>query len=979
MSTESGQNKIILPDAAGEHAERVAAGGATAWREPLEIRSYAAGEPDRYPMFFEHRVYQGSSGRVYPIPFTDSIETTAHTRSWDAIHLENKWLRLVVLPELGGRIHIGYDKSADYDFFYRNNVIKPALVGLAGPWISGGVEFNWPQHHRPATYLPVDTEIEYGADGSVTVWCSDHDPFSRMKGMHGIRLRPDSALIELVARLHNRTSETETFLWWANVAARVHDNYQSFFPTDVQWVADHARRAITAFPAADRPYYGHDYTEHAATGGDRIDFYKNIPVPTSYMVTGTQDDFFGGYDHDAQAGFVHWADRRVAPGKKLWTWGDAPFGRAWDALLTDEDGPYIELMAGVFTDNQPDFTFIAPGETKTFSQYWYPIRSIGVVHQANLDCAVHLSVQAAAGGTLVRVGVAATGERGEQRILLTDAAGATLGDWAVPLAPETPFTAVVEVPGEVRADELTLDVVGALRWRPRVEAPQPEPETAVAAPLPAEIDSLDELYATGVHLAQYRHPTRAATDYWREALRRDPDDVRSNLAMARHAYDGADYETAHEYARSAMGRLTARNLNPDSGEASYRLGQVLRRLGETAEAYDAFAKAVWDRKWAQPAEFECARLDAAAGRDDRALEHAARALRLDADDLRTRALLVVLLRRVGRSGEAAELLAATRALDPLDQLSRALAGEADGGAPLSADAASRVDVAVDLASFGAFAEAVALLEDAASMPATAAGNVRPLALYTLAAVLERAGDAERAGRVRIEASGADAVRTFPSLLDHHDALQAALQANPDDVQARALLGMLLFHHRRHDDALEQWEYALELGSEDATVLRNAAIAWFNRRGDGERARAYYERAIALRPGDARLWYESDQLLKRLAVPPAERLARIPLAATSRDDLAVEYAELLTELGRPAEALALLESRPFSPWEGGEGRSLAAWDRARAALGMPLGTPPASLGEARPDVQGPQAESVDGGIDYFATSLPDLLLFTRVDG
>ncbi len=56
---------------------------------------------------------------------------------------------------------------------------------LTGPWISGGVEFNWPQHHRPATFLPTDVSIEREADGSVTVWCSDHDPFARMKGMHG--------------------------------------------------------------------------------------------------------------------------------------------------------------------------------------------------------------------------------------------------------------------------------------------------------------------------------------------------------------------------------------------------------------------------------------------------------------------------------------------------------------------------------------------------------------------------------------------------------------------------------------------------------------------------------------------------------------------------------------------------------------------------------------------------------------------------
>jgi hypothetical protein len=285
---------------------------------------------------------------VYPLPFVERIASEPEQHEWQAIHLENRYVRLVVLPELGGRIHIGYDKTSGYDFFYRNNVVKPALVGLTGPWISGGVEFNWPQHHRPATFLPVETEIELSDDGSVTVWCSDHDPFARMKGTHGVRLHPDRSVIELVVRLHNRTSERQTFLWWANVAVRVHDDYQSFFPQDVGYVADHARRAITAFPAADRPYYGVDYPERARVepGSDRIDYYRNIPVPTSYMVVDSAEEFFGGYDHAADAGFVHWADRRISPGKKQWTWGDAPFGHSWDAHLTDSDGPYVELMAG---------------------------------------------------------------------------------------------------------------------------------------------------------------------------------------------------------------------------------------------------------------------------------------------------------------------------------------------------------------------------------------------------------------------------------------------------------------------------------------------------------------------------------------------------------------------------------------------------------------------------------------------------------
>src|SRR3954451_21634935 len=248
-------SRIELPEA----PLSIADSPVRAWAQPVTIDTYLPEEPSRFPEFLDRPVFQGSSGRVFPLPFHERISSAKEPRSWRAIHLENEFVRLMILPELGGRIHIGFDKTAGYDFFYRNSVIKPALVGLTGPWISGGVEFNWPQHHRPATFLPVDVEIEHEPGGAVTVWCSDHDPFARMKGMHGVRLHPDRAVIELRVRLYNRSELPQTFLWWANVAARVDEHYQSFFPRAVRLVADHARRALTAFPAADRPYYGVDY------------------------------------------------------------------------------------------------------------------------------------------------------------------------------------------------------------------------------------------------------------------------------------------------------------------------------------------------------------------------------------------------------------------------------------------------------------------------------------------------------------------------------------------------------------------------------------------------------------------------------------------------------------------------------------------------------------------------------------------------
>ena len=304
-------------------------------RDTVTLPTYRPQPPSRHPMFLEKRVYQGSSGRVYPLPFYDRIAETSEPHAWDAIHLENEYLYVLILPELGGRIHAIRDKTNGYDAIYRQDVIKPALVGLAGPWASGGIEFNWPQHHRPATFMPVSVAIEHDDDGSITVWCGDHDPLSRLRGLHGVCLRPGRSVVEIKVRAYNRTPDVQTFLWWANAATRVHEHYESFFPPDVTFVADHAKRAMSTYPLCEGGYYGVDYAARARRGvppqemprryrppagvaPNNLAWYANIPVPTSYMCLGSREDFFGGYDHRAGAGLLHVANHHIAPGKKQW-------------------------------------------------------------------------------------------------------------------------------------------------------------------------------------------------------------------------------------------------------------------------------------------------------------------------------------------------------------------------------------------------------------------------------------------------------------------------------------------------------------------------------------------------------------------------------------------------------------------------------------------------------------------------------------
>ncbi len=965
---------LQLPPAPAELA-----GPVKAWQSPLSIPTWEPLPGERNPMFLEKRVYQGSSGRVYPLPFIDRIADAPVDRAWQAIHLENEYLRLLILPELGGRIHMAVDKTNGYDFVYRQDVIKPALVGLAGPWLSGGIEFNWPQHHRPGTYLPVEASIDHDEDGSCTIWLSAIDPLSRMKGMHGVCLRPGKSCIELRVRLHNPTPVTQTFLWWANVATEVNEAYQSFFPEDVHYVADHAKRAISTFPCCTDKYYGVDYAGRAQHGvpenevprqfrpdgsyaANDLSWFANIPVPTSYMCLGTEADFFGGYDHKEKAGIVHVANHHIAPGKKQWCWGNHEFGYAWDRHLTEPDAngvyrPYIELMAGVYTDNQPDFAFLNPGETRVFSQYWYPIRDIGPACQANADAAVSLSVTDDA----VRVGVATTLRLTDARIALA-CRDEVLAEWTATIAPDQPFSAELPLAAQIERKDLVLQVQSAdgrevIVYRSFAGSNDRVPQSASEPPAPADIASADELFITGLHIDQYRHATRAADAYWREALRRDPLDARCNNALGFWHLRRGEWASAEACFLRAIERQTLRNPNPADGEALYNLGVCLRYLGRDEDAYDRFYKATWNGAWRAAAYVALAEIDAARGDWARALEHVQLSLRHDTDHLNARNLKALALRQLGRQDEAAALIAETLRLDPLDGGARWLAGKA-----LVCDTQTRIDLAIGRARAGQYDDAIALLRDALNAADT---GTRPLLYYYLAAYSVRVGQPALAADYRARAANEARDYCFPSRLEDLRVLEGAIAHAPKDAAAHYYLGNLLYDKRRHADAIAYWDASVALDPDHPTVWRNLGIGRFNIQGDAAGARAAYERAFALDPKDARVLYERDQLWKRIGVAPQERLAELerhPDLVGTRDDLCVELCALYNHVDQPERALQLLLERRFQPWEGGEGQALGQYVRTRLSLGrraLDAGhadgavvqfsaalNPPASLGEAR---------------------------------
>ncbi|HEY7090433.1 MAG TPA: DUF5107 domain-containing protein, partial [Tepidisphaeraceae bacterium] len=890
---------------------------ARAWEEPVTIPTYGIGPPDRNPMFLEKRVYQGSSGAVYPFPVIDKIVDEKRDQVWQAVFLENQYLKIMFLPQLGGRVQMALDKTNDYHFVYYNRVIKPALVGLAGPWISGGIEFNWPQHHRPSTFMPVDYKLQQNADDSATVWVSEIDRMHGTKSLAGFTLYPDRAYLEIKVRLYNRTSLPQTFLWWANPACHVDENHQSVFPPDVHAVMDHGKRDVSTFPIATGTYYKVNY----APGTD-ISRYKNIPVPTSYMAYHSDFDFVASYDHGKRAGLLHVADHHISPGKKQWTWGNGDFGKAWDRQLTDSDGPYIELMCGVFTDNQPDFSWLGPCEEKSFTQHFMPYKRIGRIKNATIEAAINLEVE----NGQAYVAAYVTSPRKGLRLVLRDGSAKALFEKEFDLAPESAFEETVELRGTgfqlVQRAEHGLETHATrylnlalydqdgrkiVSYEP-TKVTRPVPSPAEAALPPQKVATTEQLFLTGQHLEQYRHATWDAEPYYREALRRDPTDARNNNAVGLLLYRRGRFEEAEKHFREAIRTLSKRNPNPYDAEPYYNLGLSLRMQGRNDEAFDAFYKCVWSAAMRAAGYFQLAQIASIRGDFEAGIELASQSLIGNWHNHQARWLKAQLLRKLSREVEADAEDAITQSIDPMYGVAR------------HDDPHGLIELALDYINAGLADEGVEVL-----MRGKSTGY--PMLFYL-------AGWATSSRDLFDLAAKQSPHLCFPNGLEELLSLRAAVKANPDDGHAWHFMGNLLYAKRAHDDAIAAWENAVKLLPEYPTAHRNLALAYYNKRRDSDGARRLLERAFDLDKSDARVLFELDQLYKKLNESPQRRLDRLSPhmpQVESRDDLFIEHCNLLNLLGRFDQVQQRLAERNFHPWEGGEGKVTGAY--AHSLLGI----------------------------------------------
>ncbi|MBR3106648.1 MAG: DUF5107 domain-containing protein [Clostridia bacterium] len=909
------------------------------YEQTITFPTYKAGSLEKNPLFIEKRAYQGSTGKVYPVPICEKISETKEDVAYKAVILENDYLYVMILPELGGRIQRALDKTNNYDFVYFNQVIKPALVGLAGPWISGGIEFNWPQHHRPSTFMPVDYTFNENPDGSATVILGETDRINGTKGNAAITLYPDKAYIEIKGRLFNPTDYPQTFLWWANPAVHVNDDTFSVFPPDVNAVMDHGKRAVSTFPIATGEYYKADYS-----AGVDISRYKNIKVPTSYMAAHSDFDFVGNFDEGRNAGLLHVADHHISPGKKQWTWGNGDFGRMWDKNLTDEDGPYIELMTGVYCDNQPDFSWLKPQEEKNFTQYFMPYKTVGRVSNATKDIILGVDFLDEKGNAIApdpfaygteanedvqrkasaaRIKVYATGEYKNAQIVICSG-GKVIYQKTADLSPRAAFVDTVK---ELRDYEITVysendELLCA--YKEYVKENQPIPEPAEALKKPENIQSLEELYLAGQHLEQYRHATFLPADYYLEGLRRDPTDIRLNNAYGLYLLRNAQIAESVPYFKAAIKKQTWRNPNPYAGEPYFNLGIALELLGNLPKACDAFFKATWSAETAGPAYHHLACLCVKQGDLNKALQFADESLIRGWHNMKTRSLKASILAQLNKD-ECQRFLDESLTIDPLYLSLLCRVDQAAFDKATGRRIGEYLNVAYEFISFGCW-------QDAANVLARCPIDY-PMKYYAKAYAEAKLGqtDAAKADAEKAETLSTDLC--FPNQVLEKLMLEYAVSLLKKAPKAHYFLGELLYDKKQYDIAIGHWQASVREMPGLAPAHRNLSIAYYNH-GDKNLAAGEIAEACTLEPNNSRFLLEQEQLLKRLERPVKERLAILEARREIIPDryaLMLAYISLLNQDGQHEKALDLLTHYTFHVWEGGEGKVADEYKIALFAL------------------------------------------------
>ena len=839
---------------------------------------------------------------IYPYTMQDHLLRTKVDRTYKALFLENEFLKVTCLPELGGRLHSVLDKTEGKEMFHTSSVIKPGMIAMRGAWISGGVEWNTGPHgHTVGIVSPVDALIGRNRDGSAFIEINNVEKIFRTRWTVRVTLHPGKAYLDERIRIANPTDGVHPYYFWNCTAFPNRPGTRFIYPMTLG--TDHNGREFFKWPIHE---------------GKDLSWLKNYERYTSIFSVQCEHDFFGAYDVDADRGIVQFADHRQLSGKKAWTWGNWDFGLRAQQNLTDKDGPYIEVQSGPLP-TQSDYGMLGPREEVAWQEYWYPVHGLGDGFEyATKD----LATQSAREGGTLRLRILATGEFPAATCRFRQK-GKVVAEERMDLSPRTPFTMEFVDAGDVPV----AVTVKTQQGRTLAAFTTPLPIDKVDPPDPARfVEKPDDQLTVEEACLKGRKFDRdtnrsKAREYYEKALTQDSGHVPSLRGLAILDSEAGQYEQAAPRLRKALER------DGDDGLSWYFLGACHFRLGDPAKAVDCGYRAarcfgtvslgldLAGRGFMQMQQHAKA-VDAfsqaveANANDVRAQNHLALALYASGGVAAATDRARQLMRRdaTGLVPKALLALIANRSLKSFAQQFRTAVGEEDF---------EMLETSLVFADLGLFKEAARLLA-AVCVEGVPDSERSPLPLYYLAYYQSLKEDGRGAESSLKQASALTPDFVFPSRPEAVSVLQHAVRKNPNDANAHLHLGNLLSGLGRVDEAVPHWKRASELAPTLSLAFRNLGLYYGTVKNDLTGAQESYRKAIAARAGDQTLYRDLADFL--IADGKREEaivvLETMPFEGVRRADVLIMLAQAYVDEKRHTDAIDLLESTPyFVNWEG----------------------------------------------------------------
>ncbi len=863
------------------------------------ITTYPFGNPDPVPVLTRTDDLWDRVARIYPYSFIDEFNPEAEEREWTVVRLENPYIAVTVLPEVGGKVWGASEKSTGQEFIYTNKVLKFREIALRGPWTSGGIEFNFGiLGHAPSGAHPVDYMLRSNPDGSVSCVVGSLDLPSRTRWNVTIHVPPDKAYFETRSFWYNPSSFHQSYYAWMNASVRVSDDLQYVFPGN-SWIGHQYSEPLRPWP-------------RNAEGRD-LSWYRNNDFGSykSYFTVGEYTNFFGGYWHDTKFGFGHWARYDDVPGQKIWIWGLSRQGMIWEKLLTDADGQYSEPQAGRMF-NQSDRAFFPPRSGDRWRELWFPYKDIGPMVAATPQVALSL----ARGVEQITLGICPL-EVLEDDLIVTQ--GATeLHRERLSLRPLE--TVIRSLSAGDQEEWLQVHIGSQLVYTDdpsavRLQRPIRFREYAV--------DSIEGLFLNAERLMQDRNYVQALPLYL-ELLESEPIHGQALCRVAELYSRRGEYGRALSHAERALDNTM---YDPD---ANFAYGVIALRLGRLVDAKETFGWAARSLQYRSAAYSQLAEIHLLEKDYASALEYGQRAEQYDTHNVAALQVQAIALRRLGRRTEAEGRLDRILSFDPLNhtarfELYRLAPSEArqDEFRHMVRTEYARetyLEMALYYLKLGLEEEAEALLRMA---------EPYPVATYWRAYIL-REEFPEQSGEHLARAGLASALGVFPFREETIPVLEWALGQDPESWKARYYLALLLWSKGRMGEAQT---LLVACGEPEFAPLYHAR-AFFYREKDPERARIEYTAATRYDPDGWRNWYRLLEFCNRSGFPQAayQNAHRAAAQFPESIPIQVEYVRALLERREFREAVQVLDGLTVLPSEGATGIH-GLYVRAAVQLGL----------------------------------------------